>query len=127
MDVSIFAPEKCSDPFIVTLTPNIKNISVAAIVPDFIGEGGGRKRPTATVTVVDNLGNPVGSATVTGEFTGNASDPEASGVTNSSGNAVVSSENTKKGRLDFTFCATDVTHASLNYAPGDNVVTCATY
>ena len=105
--------------------PGATTMSVASILAQVIGEGGGQKRPRATVTIIDDQGNPVGSATVTGEFTGSAADPSESEVTNGSGLAVLNSDNTKKGKVNFTFCVTTVTHASLTYQEGDNAVTCA--
>jgi hypothetical protein len=105
--------------------PGGGTMSVASILPKVIGEGGGNKRPQATVNIVDDQGNPAGSATVTGEFIGNAADPSESEVTNGSGTAVLNSDNTKKGKVKFTFCVTNVEHASLSYEPGDNAVDCA--
>jgi hypothetical protein len=61
---------------------------------------------------------------VTGEFTGDAADPSESGVTNPSGTAVLNSDDSKKGRVKFTFCVTGVEHATLTYQPGDNAVDC---
>ena len=105
--------------------PGVTTMSVASILAQVISEGGGQKRPRATVLIVDDQGNPVGSATVTGEFTGSAADPSESEVTNGSGLAVLNSESTKKGKVNFTFCVINVTHASLTYLPGDNAVDCA--
>ena len=102
-------------------------MSVASIALDALNVGGGKKRPRATVHMVDDQGNPAGSATVAGEFTGGAADPGASGVTDSNGRAILDSDNTKKRNLRFTFCVTDVTHASLTYVEVDNAVTCQTY
>ena len=111
----------------VSLPTGGGTMSVASIVLDALNEGGGRKRPRATVHMVDDQGNPAVSATVTGEFTGNAADPNVSGVTNNNGRAILDSDNTKKRRISFTFCVTDVTHASLTYVEGGNAVTCQTY
>jgi hypothetical protein len=105
--------------------PGATTMSVASILAQVIGEGGGQKRPRATVTIIDNQGDPAGSATVTGEFTGSAADPSESELTNGSGMAVLNSDSTKKGKVKFTFCVTNVTHASLTYQSGDNAVDCA--
>ena len=105
--------------------PGAATMSVASILAQVIGEGGGQKRPRATVTIIDNQGNPAGSATVTGVFTGNATGPSGSELTNGSGVAVFNSDSTKKGKVKFEFCVTGVTHTTLNYEPGDNVVDCA--
>jgi monoamine oxidase len=99
------------------------SLSVASIVAFTQGEGGGVKRPSATVNILDNLGNPVSGATVFGEFTGDfldGADPETfSVVTDGAGDANFASSVTKKGKLKFTFCVTDVTH-ELTFNPGDD-------
>ncbi len=69
--------------------------------------------------------NPVESATVTGLFTGDATGPGGSQDTNASGTVVFNSNNSKKGRVKFTFCVTDVELESLDYVPGNNAVDCA--
>jgi hypothetical protein len=97
--------------------PGGTTMSVASILAQVIGEGGGQKRPRATVLIVDNQGNLLDNATVSGEFDGSAAAPS---VTNGSGMAVLNSETTKKGKVNFEFCVTTVTHASLTYQPGDN-------
>jgi monoamine oxidase len=110
----------------VTSSTDPTTMSVASILAKVIGEGGGNKRPRATVSIVDDQGNPVGSATVTGTFTGDAADPsETAGITNGSGTAVLNSDDSKKGRVKFTFCVTDVEHATLTYQSVDNAVDCA--
>jgi hypothetical protein len=79
----------------------------------------------ATVTIVDEYGNPVEGATVTGTFSGDASGTE-SGVTGSDGEVLISK--LVKGTVTtFTFCVTNVTHATFTYDPGANVETCDTY
>lgn len=80
----------------------------------------------ATVTIVDEGGQPVANATVSGTFSGDISD-SASAVTDSNGVAVVKSNKTKGGISSFTFCVDNVTHATFNYDSGANVETCDTY
>ncbi|MCG8408391.1 MAG: hypothetical protein MI923_24585 [Phycisphaerales bacterium] len=87
--------------------------------------GSYRKKGRATVRIVDNLGNPVANATVTGSFTGSFNETR-SATTNSNGIAVLK---TKKRRWypSFTFCVDNVTHGTLTYEPGDNVETCDSF
>jgi len=60
-------------------------MSVASILAEVISEGGGNKRPWATVSIVDDQGNPVGSAEVTGVFSGDATGPSGSEFTDGNG------------------------------------------
>ena len=62
---------------------------------------------------------------VTGSFTGSYNET-ASGVSNASGVATLTTAGTNRGNISFTFCVSNVTHAELTYASGQNVVTCAT-
>jgi PKD repeat protein len=81
----------------------------------------------AVVTILDENNNPVGGATVTGTFSGDAYGTD-SGVTDASGEATLSVLIKGKGAVStFTFCVDDVTLTDYTYVPGDNVVTCATY
>ena len=99
-------------------------VHVESVVAGTQNAGQGSKRGTATVTLADDQGNPVGSATVSGTFTGDYAEG-ASGDTDASGSVTLVTTGTKKGNISFTFCVDDVTHGTLAYAPGDNEVTCA--
>ncbi len=80
---------------------------------------------TAKVTIIDEYGNPVSGAEVTGYFSGDLGCTETA-TTNKKGVA-----NLKCGIRDtvstFTFCVNDVTHSSYTYDLGANVETCDTY
>jgi PKD repeat protein len=93
----------------VTLTDpgSADTISVASILVDTVNNGGGNKSPRATVTIQDNLGNPVGSVLVSGEFTGDASGSDIS-TTGGDGLTTLVSPASKRGKVKFTFCVTDV-------------------
>ncbi len=98
------------------------SVHVASVVASSVRQKGNRRRGRAVAVIVDNLGSPVGSFTVTGTFTGDFNQSQ-SDVTNGSGSAVIDTSNTIKGNVNFTFCVDDVT-GGLPYQAGDNVVTC---
>jgi len=93
----------------ITLTEPVgaTTMSVTSVIVDTVNIGGGNKSPRATVTIEDDQGAPVGSVVVTGAFTGDAAGSD-SGTTNSSGIVVLTSPSSKKGKVNFTFCVTDV-------------------
>jgi subtilisin family serine protease len=78
---------------------------------------------TATVSVLDANGNPVGSATVTGDWYVNNSPPmkTSSAATNGSGVATFNSGafRTPSPTL-LTFCVSNVTHPSFTYEADPN-------
>lgn len=98
---------------------------VQSITLSTVSQGRGQQRGLATVTVVDNNGNPVPGATVTGNFSGTLSG-SASGTTGSNGVASIESSGTKRGGgVDFDFCVTGIDPVNgLSYEPTLNVVTC---
>jgi hypothetical protein len=76
---------------------------------------------TAVVTILDENGDPVSGAVVSGTFTGYGS---ASGTTGANGQATV--KLSVNGNItSFEFCVDDVTHSSYTYNSSANVVTCA--
>jgi PKD repeat protein len=95
---------------------NPQTMSVASIFVDTLNSGGGNKSPRATVTIQDEQGTAVGSVTVSGEFTGagnaNGSDSDTTGA---NGSVVLTSGNTERGRVKFTFCVTDVSGGLLTW------------
>jgi hypothetical protein len=99
---------------------------VDSIVLSTVNAGKGNKKGRATVTIKDNNGGLVSSATVTGTFTGDYNET-LSETTNGSGVAVLTTTGTKKGNPDFSFCVDSVTHATLTYNSDDNNETCDSY
>jgi hypothetical protein len=91
---------------------------VASIVTGTQGAGSGNKYGTATVTIVDENGNPVAGATVTGTFGGDVSGA-ASGETAADGTVTLVSSTTARGKVTVTFCVSDVT-GTLTYDPNAN-------
>jgi len=86
---------------------------------------GKKVKARVEVTILDDLGDPVEGATVTGSFTGTYSETR-SAVTDASGVAVVTTARSKNPPVSYTFTVDNVT-GPLPYDPGDNVVTSVTY
>ncbi|MCB1182813.1 S8 family serine peptidase [bacterium] len=74
------------------------------------------------VSVVDDTGAPVAAATVTATYSGDISGT-VSGVTGSDGWVTLSTLTKAYANSPFCFTVTNVTHATLDYASGDNLVT----
>jgi PKD repeat protein len=81
------------------------------------------RRGNATVKIVDASGNPVEGATVSGEWSGGASDKD-NFTTGSNGTGSCVSD-WLWGDATFTFCVTDVTKSGWTYDSDANVMTCA--
>ena len=96
---------------------------VDSILVTAVNQGGGLKKGRADVSIVDDLGDPVADALVLGSFSGGLTETLLVS-TDSQGQAVFITSDSKKGSLPLTFCVDDVTHASLNYASESNVETC---
>ena len=99
--------------------PAMHVASVVALIDD---QGGGNKYGVATVTIVDELGSPVSSASVTGTFTGKFTGTLTE-TTDAAGVAVFT-VGPKNGNVSFTFCVDNATHATYVYDPGANEVSC---
>lgn len=84
--------------------------------------GGGNKRGVATVTIVDNNGDPVSGATVTGDFSGKTSDSGVQALTDANGQAVLNSSSARGGG-EWCFEVTGVTASGLTYNSASNNVT----
>ncbi|HML74063.1 MAG TPA: Ig-like domain-containing protein [Anaerohalosphaeraceae bacterium] len=95
-----------------TLDMYIANITMQKII------AGKNVYATATVRVLDVLGNPVVGAVVSGNWSGSASG-SVSGTTDGSGLVVLRSANVKNGGT-FTFSVTDVVLNGYAYNPGLN-------
>jgi hypothetical protein len=88
-----------------------------------VSASGGNKYGSTTVTIKDNLGNPVPNATVTGTFSGSYTDTK-SGVTGANGAVDIVTTSTAKGTVTVNFCVNNVTHGSLSYDQSKNTITC---
>ena len=79
---------------------------------------------TATVTVLDELGNVVPGAIVTGTFS-NGLTGSYSGLTGDDGKAVITHPSPNPSQPSFTFCVTGLNHSYFNtYDSGSNSATC---
>jgi len=92
------------------------SVSRRKVGPNYLG--------TCVVTIADNTGQPVANATVSVTYTGPTSGT-TSGATAADGTVTLESVGMKKPTGDWCFDVTGVTHATLVYVPGDNVVTSA--
>jgi beta-glucanase (GH16 family) len=93
---------------------------VASVVTSTVAAGAGKKRGRATVTVQDEFGNPVGNATVTGNFSGTFNEIGRTGVTASDGKAIIDTVGTAGGSVTVNFCVSNISHATLTYDPAAN-------
>jgi hypothetical protein len=98
---------------------------VSAIVLSTEKAGGGAKRGTAMVTVLDDLGAAVSGALVTGSFSGGLTET-VSATTDASGVAVLTTAGSAK-RLRFDFCVDDVTGVAPVYDPASNALNCSSF
>lgn len=107
----------------ITLTEPVAGttMEVSSIIVDTLNTGGGNKSPRATVTIQDDQGNPVGGVIVDGTFTGDGAGT-GSDTSNGAGSAVLVSSGSKKGRVNFTFCVTNVSGGSLTWTDSPNTV-----
>ena len=80
---------------------------------------GGSGTVDATFLIVDENGAPVDGATISGTFSGDLSGTD-SGVTDSSGEVILTSDSFTTRPFDLGICADDVTHPTLTYDPGQN-------
>jgi len=99
------------------------SMKVQSIVIGTATAGKGKKYGTASVTITDNLGNPVSGATVSGTFSGTFSQ-SVSGVTNSSGVVNFQTSGSAGGAITVNFCVDNVTKSGLTYNSSQNVITC---
>ncbi|MEQ8238712.1 MAG: Ig-like domain-containing protein [Cyclobacteriaceae bacterium] len=99
-------------------------MSAQSITESTQSAGQGNKRAVAIVLVHDNNGNPVANATVSGDFSGDYNEA-GSAVTGANGIATITTTGTAKGAVNFNFCVSAITHATLTYSSMNNVVTCS--
>jgi PKD repeat protein len=111
--------------YITVSTPTITSIHVDSITVVAVKANKGQKGGYAEVVIVDNLGNPVQGASVTGSFSEDIDNSGLTVTTNPSGVAEFMTNDTVKGRAHLMFCVDSVSN-SLPYNSGDNVEKCDT-
>lgn len=99
--------------------PDPTSVHVGNVSTGSKGIGGGSKVGTATVSIVDNNGNPAAGYTVTGDFSGDITDSGRSGVTGADGTVKIETSGSKKGKVNVDFCISDVSGTEV-YISGDN-------
>jgi len=114
-------PTATPPPPTATPTPGVMHVSNIAMAKQKQGASWLAK---ATVTIVDANNAPVGTATVSGQFTG-ATNDNVSGNTDASGNVTLNSSK-KSGGGAWTFCVTNVVKSGWTYNSSANVETCDT-
>ena len=96
-----------------TMHVSAMTVSRAKSGPNYLG--------VCVVTVVDDGGAPLGGATVTVSYDG-ATNGSTSGTTAADGTVTLQSSGLKKPIGEWCFEVTDITHATLTYDPGSNVI-----
>ncbi|MGM0581679.1 MAG: family 16 glycosylhydrolase [Bacteroidota bacterium] len=94
------------------------SIYVSEVITGTGNAGGGNKYGTATVTVLDNLDNPVSGTTVSGTFSGTFSE-SVNGTTGSDGTVSFQTSSTARGGVTVNFCVNNV-EGDLTYDPSLN-------
>ncbi len=90
------------------------SVELGSLTVTTVSLGKGEKSGRAIVTVVDDLGNPVAGASVTGDFSGTFNEAGATGQTDATGTAVIDTTGSAKGGVSVTFCVKSITHPTLN-------------
>ena len=104
-------------------TGSATSLFVQSIVTGTADAGKGAKYGTATVTIHNNLGQPVQGATVIGTFYGSFTS-QVSAVTGSNGTATLQSISSAKGSVIVDLCVDNVEFSGLAYDSNANVITC---
>ncbi len=86
------------------------SISVSSVETGTQGAGKGQKIGTATVTITDDLGNPVSGASVSGDFSGTWNE-SASGTTGSDGTVSFQTSSPSGGKVNVSFCVSSLSGA----------------
>lgn len=89
------------------------SLAVGSITVSTVSAGGGRKRGQAKIVVMDNVGNLVAGATVTGTFSGSFNETVTSSPTGVDGSTTVQTSTTQGGSITLTFCVASITHPAL--------------
>ncbi len=86
------------------------SLTVASITLSTVNAGRGFKSGLAVVTIVDDIGNPIETAMVSGEFSGDITESSPEAQTGADGSVTIPTSGTAKPLNTLTFCVTSVTH-----------------
>jgi hypothetical protein len=93
-------------------------VIVANVVTGYVNEGGGFKRPTATVTLNNGASLPLVGYYVRGKFGGTIDETVDSGVpTGVGGEVTLQTTDSKKGGVSITFCVIEVSPGNGSWTP----------
>ena len=106
-NLSTYAPGSTTSP--------ATSAQISSVMTGTAAAGKGTKYATATVTVIDNNGNPVANATVTGNFSGSIVQNGVSAITGVDGKAYLQTTSSAGGSLTVNFCVSSLVHASLSH------------
>ncbi len=114
-----------TDDAIITVTAGgtATSLYVNEIILGSVSAGGPNNKGTSTVFLLNNEGNPVSNASVTGSFSGDFNETHT-GTTDSNGAVLFTTVGKKKGEVSIDFCVDGIVHPALTYDPSDNVITC---
>lgn len=99
------------------------SVVISEILTGTENAGQGSKYGTATVTLLDNLGQPVANATVSGDFSGTWNETQ-SAVTDNQGQASFTTSSTAKGGVTVNFCVSNVTNTALTLDTSNSTGLC---
>jgi len=95
-------------------------VFVNTIIITTPSKGKRRTRGQATITVIDDLGNPVEGAVISGTFSGTFSEIiDSSTATDTNGTTTVQTSDAAKGSVSVTFCVNSIVHSSLTDFTGE--------
>jgi hypothetical protein len=111
--------------FVYAGQPTTTPVHVQSITMSWVASGN-KYKSRAVVKIVNASGAAVSGATVTGNFTGSINNSGLSGVSNSNGDATITSTSSiRSGTVTFT--VTNVTGSNMTYDSAANVLTSATH
>ena len=99
------------------------SVVVSEVITGTENAGQGQKYGTATVSLLDNLGQAVAGATVTGDFSGTWNETQ-SAVTDNEGKASLKTSSTVRGGVEVNFCVSSVTDTSLSFDTNNSTGLC---
>lgn len=101
-----------------------RTMHVDSILVSSVEVSKGVKKGQVSTVVVDNYGEPISGAIVTGTFSGDINE-RAIALTDQNGLALFLTTGTTTSRCHLGFTVSDVGHYVLYYSPSQNVVTTA--